>query len=55
MDKLLAMLEDTRRDREWFRYEARVNGRKGLLIDAAGCAIREKALLDAIAAIKAES
>tara|TARA_R110000868_G_scaffold42920_2_gene144827 strand:+ start:448 stop:615 length:168 start_codon:yes stop_codon:yes gene_type:complete len=54
MIQLLKMLEDTRRDQEWFRYEARVNGRKGLLIDAAGCAIRAKALQDAITAIKAE-
>tara|TARA_R110000772_G_scaffold99174_1_gene198716 strand:- start:3788 stop:3955 length:168 start_codon:yes stop_codon:yes gene_type:complete len=54
MGQLLKMLEDTRRDREWFRYEARANGRKGLLIDAAACAIREQALLDAITAIKSE-
>lgn len=63
MTEILRMIEETRRDRLWFREQARAKrnppyvGRitqecNALMIDAAACAIREKALRDALAAVR---
>lgn len=65
MAELLRMIDEVRRDRLWFRQQALVRrdppmvGRitpacNGMMIDAAACAIREKALRDALAAIRRE-
>lgn len=65
MPEIVRMIEATRADRLWFRERAREArdppyiGRitpmcNGLMIDAAACAIREKALREALAAVKRE-
>lgn len=54
MDEIERMIAATVADRAWFHAEARKTTpwRHGMLIDAAACAIREKALRDALAAVK---
>lgn len=65
MGEIIRMIEETHRDRVWYREQAKLRrdppyyGRitpacNGLMIDAAACAIREKALRDALAAIQRE-
>lgn len=49
-----AMLAAVRAERRWFHDEARARSIPGMLIDAAACAVREKALGDALAAVKRE-
>ena len=52
MAEIKAMIAATRADRTWFHEQARKTTpwNHGMLIDAAACAIREKALCDALAA-----
>jgi hypothetical protein len=54
MAEINAMIAAVRRDRLWFHNEALKSRNHGMLIDAAACAIREKALLDAMAAVDRE-
>lgn len=53
VDVISMMVAAVRADRVWFRTEARktVPWNQAMLIDAAACAIREKALLDARLAV----
>jgi len=64
--EIVRMIEAARSDRLWFRQQALLHrdppvvGRitpacNAMMIDAAACAIREKALRDALAAIKRET
>lgn len=52
MKELVEMLAQVKADRKWFHDEAKRTRIHGMFVDAAACAIREKALTDAIAAIK---
>lgn len=65
MAEILRMIDEVVADRAWFRQQARLRrdppiiGRitppaNALMIDAAACAIREKALRDALAAVRRE-
>lgn len=47
MTELDAMIAETRQDRRYFRQRFLETGNHGFSIEAAACAIREKALLDA--------
>lgn len=47
MTKLRAMIAETARERVWYREH-------GKSIEAAACAIRERALRDALAAVEAD-
>lgn len=52
MIKLQQLIEETRKEREWFADRFRKTGNHGHSIEAAACAIREKALLDAFYAVQ---
>ncbi len=54
MAEIIRMIEATRQDRLWFREQARLTRNHGMFIDAAACFIREKALRDALEAVKRE-
>lgn len=54
MGEIERMIADTVSDRAWFAARARETRNHGMFIDAAACAIREKALRDALAAVKRE-
>ena len=47
------MIAETKAEREWFADRFRRTGNHGHSIEAAACAIREKALRDALAAVRA--
>lgn len=53
MAEIRRMIEEVRADRAYFAAEAK-RGKPHLTVDAAACAIRERALLDALAAIEKE-
>lgn len=54
MAEIIRMIDEVQADRLWFRAEARRTRIHGMFIDAAACAIREKALRDALAALRRE-
>lgn len=54
MGEIERMIVATVADRAWFAARARETRNHAMMIDAAGCAIREKALRDALAAVKRE-
>lgn len=54
MEAIDRMLAECRADRDWYHGRAVQTKVEGYRIDAAACAIREKALLDAKQAIEAE-
>ncbi|HUU99274.1 MAG TPA: hypothetical protein VM487_26370 [Phycisphaerae bacterium] len=55
MAEIERMIAETVADRAWFAMEARRRRNHGMFIDAAACAIRERALRDALAALKRET
>lgn len=55
MIKLQQMIDETRKERRWFVDRFRKTGNHGHSIEALACAIREKALLDALAAVRDEA
>ena len=56
MAEIERMIAQTHEDRVWFHNKARETTpwNHGMLIDAAACAIREKALRDALGAVRRE-
>ncbi len=56
IERLEQMLARTKADRQWYHDQARATDPKnpGMMADAAACAVREKALEEAIKVVRGE-